>query len=161
MANISYQFESKVVLITGSSSGIGAGTAILFAKAGANVVITGRNAVKLSDVAKECQRISPKHLKPLQVLADVTKDEDLKRLVESTLKEFGKIDILVNNAGYAAPKSITDQDYMDVFRSIFQTNLNSMVYLTHICVEHLAKTKGNIVNISSIGAVQPVSNPLK
>ena len=86
MPNIKFNFEGKVALVTGSSSGIGAGTALGFAESGAHVVITGRNGHKLAEVAKKCEQLSPNQLKPLQVLADVTKEEDLKTLVESTIK---------------------------------------------------------------------------
>ena len=152
MSNITFNFKGKVVLITGSSSGIGAGTAILFAKSGANVMITGRNATKLSEVADKCRQISPNNLKPLQVLADLSKEEDMKRLVETAIEGFGKLDVLVNNAGYQNIISITDPGYMPAFKDVVQTNLYSAVYLTHLCVEHLAKTKGNIINISSVSA---------
>ncbi|CAG2105058.1 unnamed protein product [Medioppia subpectinata] len=67
----SKNFAGKVVLITGSSGGIGAVTAVEFARYGAQVVITGRNADNLSEVAKQCAAVSPKGLKPLEVLADV------------------------------------------------------------------------------------------
>ena len=69
-------FSGKVVLITGSSSGIGAVTAIEFSKAGAQVIITGRNVQKLSDVAKQCSKASPKGLKALEVVADVSNEYD-------------------------------------------------------------------------------------
>ncbi|CAG2173595.1 unnamed protein product [Oppiella nova] len=153
--SLSYDFSGKVALVTGSSSGIGAATAILFAKSGANVVVTGRNATKVSEVAKQCLNVSPKGLKALEVVADVTRDEDLIRLVDTTVKEFGKIDILVNCAGSASGAAvISDTSYIDNFRQVLKTNLDSYVFLSHICVKHLEKTKGNIVNISSVRSTQ-------
>src|SRR5882672_1072462 len=97
--SVSYDFRGKVVLITGSSSGIGAATAILFAKSGAQVVVTGRNAENVKSVAKQCSDVSPNKSKTLEVVADVTKEEDLERLVKKTIDTFGKLDLLVNNAG--------------------------------------------------------------
>ncbi|CAG2161536.1 unnamed protein product [Oppiella nova] len=167
--SLSYDFSGKVALVTGSSSGIGAATAILFAKSGANVVVTGRNATKVSEVAKQCLNdyatkvsevakqclnVSPKGLKALEVVADVTRDEDLVRLVDTTVKEFGKIDILVNNAGSALKASISDSNFMENYRHVLKTDLDSVVFLTHICVKHLEKSKGNIINMSSIRSTQ-------
>ena len=147
-----YDFTGRVVLITGSSSGIGASTALLFAKSGANVVITGRNADNVSKIAKQCTDVSPKQLKALQVIADVTNNEDIDRLVNTTVHTFGKIDILVNIAGIYNNHKIKDTNYYQKFQEVMKTNLNSVVYLTHKCVEYLAKTKGNVINISSIAS---------
>ncbi|CAG2109851.1 unnamed protein product [Medioppia subpectinata] len=145
----------KVVVITGSSSGIGAAAALQFSKSGAQVVVTGRNAQNVSEVAKECQKISPKGLKALEVVMDVSKDEDCKRLIDSTIKSFGKLDILVNNAAKGGFKSISDPNIMDEFQAVMDTNLRSVVYLTHLSVEHLEKTKGNIINVSAVAGIRP------
>ena len=154
--SVSYDFTGKVALITGSSSGIGAATAVLLAKSGANVVITGRNAENVSKVSKQCSDVSPKRLKPLEVVADVNKEEDLNRLLDTTIKTFGKLDILVNNAGFGGFSKLTDPDYSQKLRQLFETNLHSVVYLTQKSVEYLEKTKGNVVNISSIKGLRPV-----
>ena len=155
--SVQFDFKDKVVLITGSSSGIGAGTALLFSKSGAKVVITGRNERKLSEVAKKCQQLSPNGYKPLQVLGDITREEDAQRLVKSTINEFGKLDVLVNNAGFGCNKGLKDPDYMTAYRDVLNTNLTSVVYLTHLCAEHLTLTKGNVVNVSSVAAFSTVS----
>ncbi|CAG2166481.1 unnamed protein product [Oppiella nova] len=152
--SVSFNFSGKVVLITGSSAGIGAATAVQFSKAGAQVVVTGRRADKVSEVAKECLKVSPNGTKALQVVADVTKVDDLRRLVDTTIKHFGKLHVLVNNAGAGFPIGIDNKDYYSTYLKTMQLNLNSVVYLTHICVEHLEKTKGNVINISSVAALQ-------
>ena len=152
--SIQYDFKGKVVLITGSSSGIGAGTALLFAKSGADLVITGRNAENLSKVAEDCRKLTSR---VLPVVGDVTKEEDIKRLVEETINEFGKLDILVNNVGTFGMVAIDDPDYMEATHKIFDTNLNSVLLLTHLCVGYLAKTKGNVVIISSVAGKIAVS----
>ena len=154
--SLQYNFSGKVVLITGSSSGIGAATAVQFSRAGANVVVTGRRADRVSEVAKECLKVSPKQSKALEVVADVTKPEDLRRLVDTTVKHFGKLDVLVNNAGAGIAAKIDEKDFYDKFQKAMQINLDSVVYLTHICVEHLEKTKGNVINISSVGGLRAV-----
>ena len=148
--SITFNFTDKVVLISGSSSGIGAATAVLFSESGAKVVITGRNAERVAKVAQQCQEVSPNGTKPFQVVADVNKDEDLKLLVESTIEEFGRLDILVNNAGHASNAAIKDSNYVEEFKSVIETNLTAVVNLTNLCIEHLIKTKGNVVNISSV-----------
>ncbi|XP_054167678.1 3-oxoacyl-[acyl-carrier-protein] reductase FabG-like [Oppia nitens] len=150
--SLKYDFTGKVALITGSSSGIGAATAQLFAKSGANVVVTGRNADAVAKVAKQCSVVSPKQLPALEVVGDLTNDEDCNRLIETTVQTFGKIDILVNNAGAGIMAPIDATDYMEKFSLALKTNLNSVVYMTHKCVPYLAKTRGNIINISSIAS---------
>ncbi|XP_054161154.1 uncharacterized oxidoreductase SSP0419-like [Oppia nitens] len=152
-----FDFTGKVALITGSSSGIGAGIAQLFAKSGANVVVTGRNADGVAKVAKQCTDVSPKQLTALEVVGDITKQEDCDRLIETTVQTFGKLDILVNNAGLAITANITDDDYMEKYMHVIAVDLNSLVYMTHKCVPYLAKTRGNIINISSIAAKIQVS----
>ncbi|CAG2102670.1 unnamed protein product [Medioppia subpectinata] len=156
--SVTYDFTGKVVLITGSSSGIGAATAVQFAQSGASVVVTGRNVDTVSDVAKQCLKVSPKGVKALEVTADVTKQEDLRRLVDQTIKHFGKLDILVNNAGATIKANVTDSDFYQNYEKVMAINLNSVVYLTHICVEYLEKTKGNIINISSVAGMRTSPN---
>ena len=152
----SRDFTGKVVLITGSSGGIGAVTAVEFARLGAQMVVTGRRKDRVSAVAKQCAEASPTGAKALEVVADVTNDDDCCRLVSDTIKTFKKLDILVNNAGRGVGSSIRDVDILDKYELIMNTNLRSVVWLTHLCVEHLEKTKGNIVNMSSILAFKPV-----
>ncbi|CAG2105059.1 unnamed protein product [Medioppia subpectinata] len=120
-----------------------------------SMVITGRNADNLSEVAKQCAAVSPKGLKPLEVLADVSKDVDCKRLIDSTISAFKRLDILVNNAGKGVFAPITDPSVLDKYQEVMDTNLRSVVYLTHLSVEHLEKTKGNIINISSVAGLKP------
>ncbi|CAG2174482.1 unnamed protein product [Oppiella nova] len=145
----SRDFTGKVVLITGSGGGIGAVTAVEFARLGAQVVVTDRRRDRVSVVAKQCAEASPTGAKALEVVADVTDDDDY------TIKTFKKLDILVNNAGRGISQKIGDADILDKYELLMNTNLRSVVRLTHLCVEHLEKTKGNIVNVSSITAFKP------
>src|SRR5882724_6548570 len=124
--SVSYDFSGKVALITGSSSGIGAATAILFAKSGAKVVVTGRNEKGIKSVAKQCSDVSPNKSKALEVVADVTQEEDLNRLVKTTIDTFGRLDILVNNAGILIEKALSDQDYIENYKKVMDVNLNSV-----------------------------------
>ncbi|KAL0821704.1 hypothetical protein ABMA28_005131 [Loxostege sticticalis] len=140
-------FNNKVVLVTGASSGIGAAIALKFAEAGANVAIVGRNKDKLKNVSEKIAKVGNK---PLVIIADVTKENEPQRIVNETVKQFGKLDVLVNNAGVVGIVDITEEKAMKVFDNILSTNLRSVVYLTHLASKHLIETKGNIINISSI-----------
>src|SRR5659263_447390 len=90
------RLENKVAIITGAGSGIGRETALLFAKEGAKVAITGRTADKLEEV---CREIDENGGKAIFKIGDVTKREDMDCFVNMAMNEFGKIDILINNAG--------------------------------------------------------------
>jgi len=151
----SRNFTGKVVLVTGSSSGIGEGTVKLFSILGAKLVVTGRNATRVKSVAEEVHKLSPHGLKPLEVVADLTKGDDVKRLIDSTIKEYGKLDILVNNAGSGVLSSITDTKILDEFDSVFNIDVRSIVELIHLSLPYIQKTNGTIINISSIAALHP------
>lgn len=139
-------FKNKVVIVTGASSGIGAAAAIKFAEEGAQVCLVGRNEDNLNRVAKKCEN-------SLTLVADVSKEEDAKRIISETVKHFGQLDVLVNNAGIWIPAGISQEGVMGIYDQIMAINLRAPVLLTHIAVPHLVKTKGNIVNVSSVGAI--------
>ncbi|CAH1639095.1 unnamed protein product [Spodoptera littoralis] len=147
-------FADKVVIVTGASSGIGAAVGIKFAEEGANVALVARNKVKLKEVVAKCEKHGGK---VLVLIADVTKNEDVKKIIEQTIKQFGKIDILVNNAGIIRKAAVWDENAIDVFDSVMTTNLRSVVHLTNLAAQHLIQTKGNVVNVSSIAAVDAMS----
>ncbi|CAH2094132.1 unnamed protein product [Euphydryas editha] len=140
-------FANKVVIITGAGSGIGATTAISFAKEGANVVIVGRKVLKLQMVREECAKTGKV---PLVIGADISNDEDAKRIIEETIEKYGQLDVLVNNAGIVGFDGILSENIMSVFDSNMKTNLRAAIYMTHLAAPHLIKTKGNIINISSV-----------
>ncbi|KAJ0174698.1 hypothetical protein K1T71_009806 [Dendrolimus kikuchii] len=150
-------FSNKVVLVTGASSGIGAAIAIKFSEQGAKVALVGRNETKLSNVSKKCADSGGE---PLVILADITNNDDAKRIISETIGKFGKLDVLVNNAGICTFASITALQTMDVFDKVMATNLRSAVYITHLCVGYLEETKGNIINISSIAGLAVLSKQL-
>jgi short-subunit dehydrogenase len=77
-------------------------------------------------------------------------------LVESTVKQFGKIDVLVNNAGAGSFTNIVDPNLMENYEKVMKIDLRAVVYLTHLTIPYLEKTKGNIINISSAAAIKPV-----
>ncbi|CAG2107096.1 unnamed protein product [Medioppia subpectinata] len=154
----SRDFTGKVVLVTGSSSGIGAGIAKLFAVLGAHVVVTARTADNVRKVAKQCHQLSPHKIAPLEVTADLTKSSDLKRVIDETVKTYGKLDVLVNNAGIRSARTlITAPDVMDKWDQLYSLDLRSVLELTHIAIPHLIQSKGTIINISAIGGIAPMS----
>ncbi|XP_054160121.1 3-oxoacyl-[acyl-carrier-protein] reductase FabG-like [Oppia nitens] len=152
----SLDFKGKVAIVTGASSGIGEGIAKYLAELGAQVVITGRNAANLNRVAKVCQTISPKGLKALEVVADITRDEDVQRLVDTTIGAFNKLDILVNNAGQSWTTSIYDPNVVQNYENVMNLDLRSVIQLTQLAVPYLERSGGNIINISSIVALKPI-----
>ncbi|XP_050362825.1 3-oxoacyl-[acyl-carrier-protein] reductase FabG-like [Nymphalis io] len=146
-------FKNKVVIVTGASSGIGASASIMFSKEGAHVVMVGRNETKLAAVAAQCSS-------PLVVPADVANDDDARRIIDQTINKFGKIDVLVNNAGLSVENGgILGNDMMKAFDTVINVNLRAVVHLTILAAPYLVKTKGNIVNISSISGIMPPFGP--
>ncbi|XP_040211815.1 3-oxoacyl-[acyl-carrier-protein] reductase FabG-like [Rana temporaria] len=139
--------QGKVCLVTGASSGIGAGTAILFAGLGARLALNGRNQEKLQETAKTCKEISG--LKPLLVPGDLTDEKVVQRIVEETVAHFGELDVLVNSGGILAMGTVENTTLEDYDR-VMNINARSLFHLTQLAVPHLIKTKGNIVNVSSV-----------
>lgn len=142
-------FANKVVLITGGSSGIGATTAELFAKEGAAVAFNGRNETKLKEVAQRCEKLGAN---TLGIKADLSNDQEAKSIIEKTIDKFGKLDVLVNNAGMVRFTSLLQPDLLGTYDEIMNTNLRAVILITGLAIPHLIKTKGNIVNVSSIAS---------
>ncbi|CAH3146736.1 unnamed protein product [Porites lobata] len=136
-------FSGKVALITGGSSGIGRGAVLLLSKLGCSVAFGGRNKTELDNVAAKCKE-ARSDAQVLPVQGDLEKDEDIKALLEATIKHFGKLDILVNNAGIVAKGTIET------------TSLESkaVFYLTSLAVPYLTETKGCVVNVSSVNGMR-------
>jgi len=140
-------FSNKVVIITGASSGIGAGAAEHLSKLGAKLVLTGRNEPNLKKTVTKCKG------DVLSIVSDVNIEADRVKIVNETIKKFGQIDVLVNNAGIGlAAEMLTTT--MEKFDSVMNTNVRSVFHLTQIVTPHLIKTKGNIVNISSVAGLR-------
>jgi NAD(P)-dependent dehydrogenase (short-subunit alcohol dehydrogenase family) len=138
--------QGKVVLITGGSSGIGKALAFAFGRAGAAIVITGRQEMPLLAASAE---LSEAGILTLPVVADVSRREDNERAVNATIARFGRLDVLINNAGITMRALFADAD-PDVIRAVMEINFFGTVYATHYALPHLLKTGGSIVGISSI-----------
>ncbi len=151
-------FKDKVVLITGGSSGIGKATALMFADQGAHLVITYKNnKIGAEDTASE---IRTKGQRVLIIQADLGQEIDAKRVVQSTIAEYGKIDVLINNAGgyikgdeWDGPSEI----WMDSLRQNLVSVMNVSKYVLPIFQKHNA---GVMVNISSRNGINGHSDAI-
>lgn len=137
-------FVGKVVLITGASSGIGSATAIHLAQLGASLSLSGRNVDNLNKVAQQCGKS-----KPFIVTGELTNENDVKNIIDSTIKHYGRLDVLINNAGVLVKGSI-ETTSLEEYDRTFNINVRSVFQLTTLAVPHLIKTQGNIVNVSSV-----------
>ena len=140
-----YSMKDKVVIITGASSGIGKACAEVFARGGSKVVIAARNAVKLAEAERELGNDS----ESLGVVTDVGKENDCKKLIDETIKRFGKVDVLINNAGISM-RALFEETDLNVIRQVMDTNFWGTVYCTKYALPHVLKSKGSIAGISSI-----------
>ena len=140
-------FTNKVVLITGASRGIGKATAISFGLQGAKVVVNYNKDEKSANSV--VQTIKNAGGKAISIKADVSKEEDLKKLVDATIKEYGTIDILVNNAGIVFDREFEDITYEESLK-ILKTNMLAPLFLSKLVAPIMLKGgKGKIINVSS------------
>lgn len=147
---------NKVALITGASSGIGRASAHIFAKKGFQTIAVGRNEKELGLLRDETQK--SKGGVKIQ-LADIRETSQVERLINDTIETFGQIDVLVNAAGIIANGTIENTS-LDDWDKMMNINLRSVFHLMQICVPYLEKTKGNIVNVSSVAGPRAFPNVL-
>lgn len=140
---------APVVLVTGSSSGIGRACAERFAAQGARVVVNSVRSVA------EGEAFAASLPDAAYVQGDVAREDDAKKLVAFTLERYGRLDTLVNNAGTTEfiPHHDLDAATDDVWRRILDTNLMGAWYMSRISVPALRETRGSIVNVSSIAGI--------
>jgi NAD(P)-dependent dehydrogenase (short-subunit alcohol dehydrogenase family) len=138
--------KDKVVIITGSTSGIGLASAKAFLKEKAKVVITCPFPDELKAVAEE---LDPRGEQTLVIKADVSIEEECKNLIEKTIERFGRIDILVNNAGISM-RALLDDVEIRVLRRVMDINFWGTVYCTKYALPYIQQSGGTIVGISSI-----------
>ncbi|XP_034665674.1 uncharacterized oxidoreductase TM_0325-like [Drosophila subobscura] len=144
-------FEGKVIIVTGASSGIGAGAAIHLASLGGLLVVVGRNVEKLKETADGI--LAAGGAPALQLQAEMTKEADVEKIITATLEKHGRIDVLINNAGILETGSIENTS-LEQFDRLMNTNVRAMYQLTMLATPELIKTKGNIVNVSSVCGVR-------
>lgn len=138
------KLKNKVAIVTGGGSGIGQAIAERFAREGAKVLIVGRRESKLQEVAAENGSIS-------YVVGDLTKTETVTQVIKAIKDRYnGQLDILVNNAGWCPVQSIKDVTLAD-YDTAFSLDVRSLVDMTIQSLPLLIQSKGNMINLSTIG----------
>jgi len=143
------KLKGRVAIVTGSSKGIGEGIARVFSREGAKVVVVCRTEDAGRRIAEE---LGSDDGRATYVQADVTRENDIGEMVRRTVETFGRIDILVNNAGYHISKNV-EQTSLEEWEFIQNTNLRSTFLCSKYALPYLRKTKGSIINISSMVGV--------
>lgn len=138
-------FANKIVIITGASTGIGRATAIAFYRAGARLVLAARSTADLEQLATELGG----HEVALPVTVDVSDPDQCQMLIDSAVAHFGGIDVLVNNAGMIVSGPFEHLQPGDIERQ-FAVNYFGVVYCTRAALPHLKRSRGVVVNVSSI-----------
>lgn len=139
---------NKVAIITGGTMGIGKACVKTFVWAGAHVVMAGRSVDLGNEISKKLTKKGPGTCDYVE--CDVSKESDLKKLVDYTVKKFKRIEILVNCAGYFPKQLPIDEVTVKDFNDILTTNLVSYYALSRFALPYLRTSKGNIVNIGSV-----------
>ena len=142
-----FKLTDQVAIVTGAGKGIGQGIALAFAEAGADVVCAARTE---SDLEATAKAVGERGRRALVVPTDVTETEQLERLVERTLDEFGRVDVLVNNAGGTGPRPALDTSE-GYFERALRFNVTQAFLLSKLVVPRMVETAGGgaIVNVSS------------
>ncbi len=147
MEEVSKANVTKVVLVTGSTRGIGLEIAKAFGEEGYAVMLSGRNEEVLMKVKSELESSG---LKVSACKADISKAEDANKLVACTLEQFGRIDTLVNNAGVTCDNLLMRMDE-DAWDKVLDTNLKGAFFMTKAVIKPMLKAKGgSIINIASV-----------
>jgi dehydrogenase/reductase SDR family member 7B len=138
--------KNKVVIVTGGTSGIGKALARKFGKEGSKLLITGRNQTELDKTQQELQA---EGITISTFQADVSVEDDNKRMAEAALRQYGTIDVLINNAGISM-RALFDEVDLDVVKKVMDINFYGVLYATKYCLPEIVKNKGSVVGISSI-----------
>src|SRR5215470_11350006 len=146
------KLNGKVAVVTGASKGIGAAIAEKFGSEGAKVVVN--YAHDKAGAEKVVDKIKQSGGQAIALRADVSKGEDIKKLITETVRTFGNIDILVNNAGVYEFRALEALDEQH-FRKIFDLNVFGLLLTTKEAVAHMNGQGGSIINMSSIAAKTP------
>ena len=149
------RLKDKVAIVTGAGTGFGRAIAIMFAREGAEVLLNGRRAEPLEKAAAEIAQAGGT---AFACTGDVTKAADVKRMVETAVKAFGRLDVLVNNAGGIPERGPVLGMSEAGFTKTLEANLTSAFLCSREALPELLKTKGNIVNIASLAGLRGAPN---
>ena len=152
------EFTGKVVIVTGSSSGIGEAIALRLGELGASVVVNSANSVEAGKAV--ATKIGSN---AIYVQADISDKEAGQRLLDETIRQFGKLDILINNAGWTSLVAHHDLEALtdEIFQKTFAVNVWGTWALTKAAMPLLKKSDdGNIITITSIAGVRPVGSSI-
>ena len=151
-------FTNEVAIVTGASSGIGAEVASKLAELGiGKLCLTGRQLDSLNQTKQSCISKSNGKLTEddiTNVIGDLSDEATCKKIVDKTIESFGQVDILINNAGMIKLGPLESCPIED-FDQLMNVNVRSMLVLSKLCIPHLRKTKGSIVNMGSVYGMQP------
>ncbi len=141
-------WQDKVVLVTGGSSGLGRVIAEQFAAEGSKVAVAALEGEAVQQAA--AQMAAAGH-DVLPIHADITRQDDVERMIRETLSRFGRLDVLVNNAGRSMRGKVLETT-PEQFRELMELNLIGLVRATRAAAPHLLQQRGHVVNIGSLGA---------
>lgn len=150
-----FNLEGKTAIVTGGGRGLGAQIAEGFAEAGANIVVCSR---KLEACQEISDQLKEKGVNSLAIACDVTNPEDVKKVVERTMEEFGAIDILVNNSGASWGASVVDMP-LEAWEKVMAVNVTGTFLMSREVGQHMIRQgSGKIINIASVaglGGIDP------
>ena len=145
------KLDGRVAIVTGGGTGIGKAIAVRYAKEGANVIIVGRRESVLQETSKLDNKIS-------YVAGDITDSKVIKNIINTVNEKFnGQLDILVNNAGWCPVQPILEMTIED-YDKAFSLDVRALVEMTIESLPFILKSKGNIINLSSVGATHRSTN---
>ena len=151
------RFDDKVVIITGASGGLGHAAAVRLAKEGARLVLVGRNMEKLESAKKDSEKAGADEI--LIIQADVTREDQVKSMVDETIEKYGRIDGFFNNSGIEGKQNLTENYGIDEFKKVIDVNLNGVFYGMKYVLEKMHEAgSGKIVNTASVGGIRGVGN---
>ncbi|MGD8505138.1 MAG: glucose 1-dehydrogenase [Candidatus Bathyarchaeota archaeon] len=140
------KLNEKVALITGGTRGIGYATALLFLEEGAKVAVSGRSEKQGREAILKLRSEGFKHM--IFIQGDVSKSADAERMIQTSVKQFGRLDVLINNAGILSTGTVEDTAEADWDR-VIDVNLKGVFLCSKYALPHLRRTNGVIVNIAS------------